>query len=178
MVQSLTDVGSAAHVKPKTRSLWISQIGKWGRKLDVAESRELTLMDWSPRKSTVTFETSWGLHLCLNPCDPDAVAGEAGISAQRCTCTCSMPRKRRRSRSRGSWRCGESGCCATPAPPPARGSAVMRKVYRGAWSLAPTFRGQGIWLQLHFPFSLQMSPATSANPEPYKQRNLGKHSSG
>ena len=41
VVQSLTAVGSAPHVKPKTWSLWISQIGKWGRKLDVVEGREL-----------------------------------------------------------------------------------------------------------------------------------------
>ena len=40
-------------------------------------------MNWSPMKSTVTFETSWGLHLCLSTCDPDAVAGRSGcLSAE------------------------------------------------------------------------------------------------
>ena len=102
--------------------------------------------------------------------------GEVGLSVQRwhAHLALSLGKAGREDLARGGG--GVRRDAMTPA---AMGSRVMcTHVGCGPWNLALTFRVPQIWLRLPFLFSQQMSLVTSANPEPYKERNPEKHKSG
>ena len=102
--------------------------------------------------------------------------GEVGLSVQRwhAHLALSLGKAGREDLARGG-----GGVRRDAMTPPAIGSRVMcTHVGCGPWNLALTFRVPQIWLRLPFLSSQQMSLVTSANPEPYKERNPEKHKSG
>lgn len=102
--------------------------------------------------------------------------GEVGLSAQRwhAHLALSLEKAGREDLARVG-----GGVRRDAVTPPAMGSRVMcTHVGCRLWNLALTFQVPQIWLRLPFLSSQQMSLVTSANPEPYKERNPEKHKSG